>query len=119
MSWLIADCRFPRVGTLRFAHTTGGTSGSLAVEKLDRHAFGAADEGDPHPRPYRGRLLGELSALGLELGHDRIDAADRQPEMVEALVRRGRRRIDAVIRRDRRDEDVGAAELEVDARLTL
>src|SRR5262245_7987344 len=39
--------------------------------------------------------------------------------MVEALIGRHRRGIDAVGGRDRRDEDVGAAELEVDARLAL
>src|SRR5215510_222174 len=39
--------------------------------------------------------------------------------MVEALIGRPRRGIDAVASRDRGDEDVGAAELEVDARLAL
>src|SRR4051794_16158619 len=39
--------------------------------------------------------------------------------MVEALIGRGGRGIDAVAGCDRRDEDVGAAELEVDARLAL
>src|SRR4051795_714647 len=39
--------------------------------------------------------------------------------MVEALIGRGGRGIDAIAGRDRRDEDVGAAELEVDARLAL
>src|SRR5215510_840323 len=39
--------------------------------------------------------------------------------MVEALIGRGGRGIDAVASRDRGDEDVGAAELEVDARLAL
>src|SRR5262249_18021826 len=40
-------------------------------------------------------------------------------EMVEALIGRGGRWINAVARRDRRDEDVGAAKLEIDARLAL
>src|SRR5262249_35152197 len=39
--------------------------------------------------------------------------------MVEALIGRGGRRIDAVAGRDRRDEDVNAAQLEIDARLAL
>ena len=55
--------------------------------------------------------LGELDALGLELGRDGVDAADRQPEMVEALIGRGRRRVDAVARRHRRDEDLAPPSL--------
>jgi hypothetical protein len=62
---------------------------------------------------------GELGTLGLELGNDRIDAADAQPEMIEALIRGGRRRVDTVAGNDRRDEDIDAPELEVDARLAL
>src|ERR1700728_1181338 len=96
-----------------------GRSSILALEQLDGHAFGPADEADAHAWPRRGRLLGELDALGLEVGGDRIDTTDRKPEMVETLVGRGRRRIDAVTGRDRGDEDVGAADLEVDARLAL
>ena len=60
-----------------------------------------------------------FDALGLQLGGDRVDAGDRQPEMVEALVRRRRRRVDAVAGLDRGDEDVGAADLQVDARRAL
>src|SRR5262249_60704623 len=94
-------------------------SGRVAIEQLDRHAFGGAQEGDAHPRAHRGGVTGELDTLGLELGDHGVDAADREPEMIEALVGRDRRRIDAIAGRHRRDEDVGAAELEVDARLAL
>src|SRR5262249_47953255 len=78
-----------------------------------------AEEADAHARPNRGRLFGEHDALGLELGGHRVDAADREPEMIKALAGCGRSRIDAVARLDRREEDVGAAELEIDARLAL
>ena len=91
----------------------------LAIEQLDRHPLRRAQEGDAHARPHRGRLPGELDALGLELRDHGVDAGDREPEVIEALVGRDRRRIDAVAGRDWRDEDVGAAELEVDARLAL
>jgi hypothetical protein len=39
--------------------------------------------------------------------------------MIEPLVRRDRGRIDAIARLDRRDENVGAAQLEVNARFAL
>src|SRR5262249_28057997 len=94
-------------------------SGRVAIEQLDRHAFRRAQEGDAHTRAHRCGVAGELDTLGLELGDHGVDAADREPEMIEALVGRDRRRIDAIAGRDRRDEDVGAAELEVDARLAL
>src|SRR5260221_14557056 len=87
-----------------------------AFQQLDRYPLRAADEADAHARAHRGRLGGELGTLGLEFGRDRIDPADGEAEMIEALMRRGRRRIDAVPGRDRRDEDVGAADLEIDAR---
>src|SRR5262249_58882975 len=85
----------------------------IAVEQLDRYPFGPADEADAHARPHRGGRLGELDPLGLEVGRDGIDAADREPEMIEALVGRGGCRVDAVARRHRRDEDIGAAQLQV------
>src|SRR5262245_22720643 len=94
-------------------------SDRIALEQLDRNAFRRAQEGNPHARPHRGRLLSELDALALELGDKPVDAADREPEVVETLIWRHRRRIDAVARRHRRDEDVGAAELEVNAGLAL
>ena len=62
-----------------------------------------------------GRLRGELDALAFELGGDCVDPGTRQSEMIEALVGRRGRGIDAVAGRDRGDEDVGAAELEIDA----
>src|SRR3954452_24467081 len=78
-----------------------------AIEQFDRHALRAADEADARARPHRGRLAGELNALGLEVRRDGVDAGDRKSEMVEALIRRDRRRIDAVPRLDRRQENVG------------
>src|SRR5262249_12561815 len=39
--------------------------------------------------------------------------------MIEALIGRDGRRVDAAVGRDRRDEDVGPAELQIDARLAL
>src|SRR5207248_5394616 len=94
-------------------------SDRLALEQLYRNALRRPQKGNPHARPHRGRLLAELDALALELSDDGVDAGNREPEVIEALVRRHRRRIDAVARRHRRDEDVGAAELEVDAGLAL
>src|ERR1700704_4853298 len=98
-------------------HTT--RSRRVAVEQLNRDAFGCAQEGDARARPHRGGLAGELDALGLELGHDRVDAAHREAEMIEALIGRDRGRVDAVAGRHRRAEHIRAAELEVDARLAL
>src|SRR5437899_1067709 len=91
----------------------------VAIEQLDRHLFRPAQEGNAHSRPYCGGFPGELGPLGLELGDHGVDAADGKPEMIEALIGRGWRRIDAVAGSDRCDENIGAAELEVDARLAL
>src|SRR5712672_791972 len=66
------------------------------------------------PGPNGRRLLRELRALSLDLGGHRIDVFYRQPEMIEPLIGRLRRRVDAVAGRNRRDEHVGAAELDVD-----
>src|SRR5258708_34892718 len=93
-----------------------GSSG-IAVDQLDRDPLRRAQEGNTHAGANRGGLPAELGALGLELGDDRIDAAHQEPEMIEALIGRNRRRIDAVARRHRRDEYIGAAKLEVNARL--
>jgi hypothetical protein len=73
----------------------------------------AADEGDAHARADRRRLHRELGALLLQLGHRRVDAADLEPEMFEALERRLRRRPD-LVRIDPGDEHGHAAEIEVD-----
>src|SRR5262249_43308848 len=113
-TWVTSITLMPSNGRI-----AGSPSGGVAVEQFDRHSLGGAQEGDPHPRPHRGRLARELDALGFELGDDRVDAGHPQAEMVEAPIRRGRRRIDAIAGRHLRDEDVGAAELEVDARLAL
>src|SRR5437660_7130015 len=87
----------------------------VALQQLDRDALRAAEEADANAWPDRRWLLGELDALGLDLGGDRIDVLYRQPEMIEPLVGCGGRRVDAVARRYRRDEHVGPAELDVDA----
>src|SRR4051795_12193529 len=84
-----------------------------AIEQFDRHALRAADEADAGARPHRGRLAGELDALGFEIRRDGVDPGDRKPEMIEALIRRNRRRIDAVARLHRREKHVGAADLHV------
>src|SRR6266403_1446993 len=86
----------------------------VALEQLDRDALRPADETDADARPNGRRLLGELHALGLDLGGHRVDVFYRQPEMIEPLIGRLRRRVDAVAGRNRRDEHVGAAELDVD-----
>src|SRR6266403_3688526 len=86
----------------------------VALEQLDRDALRPADETDADARPNGRRLLGELDALGLDLGGHRVDVFYRQPELIEPLIGRLRRRVDAVAGRNRRDEHVGAAELDVD-----
>src|SRR5437899_3076854 len=69
---------------------------SITIKQFDRNAFRAAQEGNPYSRAHRGRLPGELGAFRLKLGNHHIDAADREPEMIEALIGCGRRRIDAI-----------------------
>src|SRR6266403_359505 len=86
----------------------------VALEQLDRDALRPSDEADTDARPNGRRLLCELHTLGLDLGGPRIDVFYRQPEMIEPLIGRLRRRVDAVAGRDRRDEYVGTAELDVD-----
>src|SRR5258708_13342445 len=83
----------------------------VALEQLDRDALRAADEADADSRPNGRRLLRELHALGLDLRGHRIYVFYCQPEMIEPLVGRLRRRVDAVAGRDRCDEHVGAADL--------
>src|SRR5215470_5212673 len=116
--WVTAN-RLSSMAPPPFVFAAPSDSGGVAIEQLDRHPLRRAQEGDAHARPHRGRPPGELDALGLELRDHGVDAGDREPEVIEALVGRDRRRIDAIAGRDRRDEDVGAAELEVDARLAL
>src|SRR4026209_2663991 len=65
------------------------------------------------------RLLGEIDTLLPEIGRDCINARNRKAEMVEALIRRDRRRIDAVTGIDLGQEDHGAPEPDVHARLSL
>src|SRR5581483_162537 len=86
----------------------------VALEQFDRDALRPADEADAHPRADSGRLARELDTLGPDFGGDRVDVLHGQAEMVEPLIGSGRRRVDTVTRRDRGDENVGAAELDVD-----
>src|SRR5262245_65547198 len=65
------------------------------------------------------RLLGELDALLPEIGRDCIDARDRKAEMVETLIRRDWRRIDAVTGIDLCKKDHGATKPDVHAWLAL
>src|SRR6185437_13280332 len=89
----------------------------VAIQQLDRNALRPAQEAYLDTRPRRIRLLGELDTLLLEIGGDDVDIADRQPEMIEPLIRSSRRSIHAVAGLDLRGEDIGAAELDVDTRL--
>src|SRR5216684_3646620 len=86
----------------------------VALEQFDRDALWPADEADTHPRPNGGWLLGELDSLGPDLGGHGIDVLYGQTEMIEPLIGRHRRGVDAIARGDRRDEHLGAAELDVD-----
>ena len=47
---------------------------------------GTTDEADAHARPNGVGLFGEFDALGLDLGGDRVDVLDGQPDMVEPLI---------------------------------
>src|SRR4029079_2185848 len=87
----------------------------IAVEQLDRDALRPAQKADLYPGPGRMRLLGELDTLLPEIGRDCIDARNRKTEMVEALIRRDRCRIDTVTGIDLGQEDHGAAEADVQA----
>ncbi len=71
----------------------------IAIEQFDRHAFRRLDEADAHARPHRRRLLGELDALGFEVGGDLVDAAHGKAEMIEAAIGDRRRGIDFFVRR--------------------
>src|SRR6185437_12177903 len=89
----------------------------VAIQQLDRNALRPAEETYLDTRPRRIRLPGELDTLLLEIGGDDIDIADREPEMIEPLIRSSRRSIHAIAGLDLRGEDIGSAELDVDARL--
>src|SRR6266404_1593228 len=103
--------RRPTVGSRRFS------SGIflVALQQFDRDALRSADEADADAWSNGRRLFRELHTLGLDLGGHRIDVLYRQPEMIQPLVRGHRRRVDTVTRRDRRDEHIGAAELDIDS----
>src|SRR5882724_1281529 len=87
----------------------------VALQELNRDALGPANEADAYARPDSDRLFGELDALGLDLGSHRVDVFHRQSEMIEPLIGGHWCRIDTVACRDRGDEHIGAAELDVDA----
>src|SRR4029079_7828085 len=91
----------------------------IAVEQLNRDALRSAQKADLYAGPRRMRLLGKLDTLLPEIGRDCIDARNRKTEMVEALIRRDRCRIDTVTGIDLGQEDHGAAEPDVHARLAL
>src|SRR5262245_64168872 len=87
----------------------------IAVEQLDGNALRPAQKADLDAGSRRMRLLGELDALLPEIGRDCIDARDRKAEMVETLIRRDWRRIDAVTGIDLCKKDHGAAKPDVHA----
>src|SRR5262245_33309074 len=91
----------------------------ITVEQLDRDTLRPAEEANLDPRPWRMWFLGELDALLSEVGRDCIDAGDGKAEMIETLIRRDWRRIDAVAGIDLRQKDHGAAKLDVYAWLAL
>jgi hypothetical protein len=79
---------------------------------------GRAGKGLPAKGAQRG-LHRELRAFGLEFCHDSVDFLHRQPEVVEALIGSLRWWIDFGVGQDFGNEDVGAADLEIDARFAL
>ena len=58
----------------------------VALEELDRNALRPSDEADAHAGADSGRLFRELDALGPDLGGDRVDVFNGQPEMIETLI---------------------------------
>ncbi|MEY9286412.1 hypothetical protein ABIA03_007604 [Bradyrhizobium yuanmingense] len=87
----------------------------VALEQLDRDAFGPADEADAYAGTNGRRLARERDTLGLDFGGDRVDVFHRQAEMVEALMRVRRWRADGAVALEWRDEDPGSAEVHVDS----
>ncbi len=55
------------------------------------------EKSDPHPGPDRLGLHGELGALPLQLRDRLIDPVDPQADMLEAEMRRLRRRGDSLV----------------------
>src|SRR5579862_3814756 len=91
----------PAVYDIRMTPVRPGGKRSLSgflvtLEEFDGDALRPADEADAHPRPDRRRLPGELDTFGPDFGGHRIDVLHRQPEMIEPLIGRHRRGIDAV-----------------------
>src|SRR5262245_46024104 len=87
----------------------------VALEQLDRDTFRAADETDTDAGADRGRLTCEFHPLGLDLRGDSVDVLHRQPEVIEALMRMGWRRVDDGAGLERRNENVGASKLDIDS----
>src|SRR6185437_9320467 len=86
----------------------------VALEQLDRDALRPADEADADAGPDRRWLHGEFDAFCLDLGGHRVDILYGQAEMVEPLIRRDGRGVDAIAGRHRGNEHIGAAKLDVD-----
>src|SRR5690349_2160468 len=91
----------------------------IAVEQLDGNSLRAPQKADLDPGPRRMRFLREFDAFFFQVGGDGVDSRYRKTEVIEALIGRYRRRIDAIAWADRRDEDLRPAELDVDTRLAL
>src|SRR6185312_2108306 len=86
----------------------------VALEQLDRDALRPADEADADAGPDRRWLHGEFDAFCLDLGGHRVDILYGQAEMVEPLIRRDGRGVDAIAGCHRGNEHIGAAKLDVD-----
>src|SRR5271170_4587885 len=91
----------------------------MPPQQLDRDALRPAQKADPQSGTDSARLHGEFGALAFQLRRYRVDVAYGEPEMIEPLVGSDRRRMHAIAERDRHDEDIGAAEFQIDARLAL
>src|SRR5207253_7806749 len=105
-SWFARRCEASS-GDAALRLLTMGSSRVLlvALQKFDRDALRAAQEADAHAGADGGRLLRELDALALDRRRDRVDVLHGEAEMVEHLLGRHRRGVDAVACRDWRGED--------------
>ena len=76
----------------------------------------AADEADAQAGAHLAHVLGELHTLRFQVDHQRIKPLHRQPEVIEPLIWRHRRRIDAVSDAHRRQENAVSAKPYIDTR---
>src|SRR5262245_48962001 len=90
-----------------------------SLQQLDGDALGSAEKGDARSRANGLRTAGKGGALGLEFGAGCIDVGHLQSEVIETLVGMAGTRHGPGVLADVQDEDIGAAEFEVDARLAL